>query len=350
MKKLNLILNTLQFMFRQHTFFAVWLAFLQAITAFAGIFFFSAVPKATADLASSLVGFRSAMFSFSPPSSEYSYEELSGIIADNGTAIPENYSFVFYSGENCNLISDTDEKSRAGGVVKGRGITAEDIENRSRVAVAGDNGETQPGQKIKIGGTDFEIVGLKNESGNYFEIPYTTGFDLFAVSEFQVTFPEGLADGQIDNMCEYIASSVHNCEPLERMNVSEFIISSNGTMIVTAVFVMIIALFNLCFVYKFILKRMSGYFAILRICGDSSKGIAGLIYAVYGVILTASFAAGTAVLFIVKLTSDFAVLVNTDINFKVILTVFAAFAAIMSIFLLQAVKALRKPVKEEMLT
>ncbi len=348
-------------MLKSNTFFTVWMFCLQVMTAFAGIFFFSTVPMATTELASSLKAVRTVTLKFYEPSTEYSYENLREIIACNGISNPESFTFGFYSDAEYELIAHTNVGTYAGSVVEGRGISDADITMESYVVVAGTTvieeeydqlvkTNLKLGDSITVGGTEYEIVGFKSTSSKNLEIPYTTGFSSFALSSIAITFPEGLSDRQFDEIEKYAVNALHNTVADRKLDIGDVLYSYNGSMIFTAIFVVIIALLNLCFVYKFILKRMSGYFAVLKICGESSKGLVALVYSVYYIILILSFVTGMVGLLVVKQTAGFEFLAKADISFKVILAVFFAFATVMSALLVQAVITIRKPVKEELLT
>lgn len=105
MRKIKLLFNTLYVLFKSNTFFSLWLIIIQTLTTFACIFFYSTVPSATTDLASSLMSVRTISFNFNLPSNEYSFDELKAIIEKNGIAVPDSYSFTFYSEEG-NTISE----------------------------------------------------------------------------------------------------------------------------------------------------------------------------------------------------------------------------------------------------
>lgn len=337
-------------------FFTVWLFILQILTSFAGIFFFSTVPRATVDFVSSLNGLRIVRLNFTEPSRKYSFDEFTRIVENNNIASPEGYTFSF-SSENGHVYATTAFDIRNASIVEGRGLTKDDIESHARYVVAGttvlDGGiyktELKIGDLVKINGVDFEIIGFYSTSAREFEIPYTTGFELFPLADVSIIFPPGHSDSQLDNITEYCLSSLENVYSTDRLTIVAVFMSYNGSMIIASIFVIIIALLNLCFIYKFILKRMNKYFAVLRICGMSSRGVVGHIYAVYAVILVLSFALGTAAMLIVYKTADLKILKDISIDFSVIITVFLAFAAVVAILLIQAVAAVKKPIKEELL-
>ena len=360
MRKIKLLFNTLYVLFKSNTFFAIWLIIMQTLTTFACIFFYSTVPSATTDLASSLMSVRTISFNFNLPSNEYSFDELKAIIEKNGIAVPDSYSFTFYSEEGNTISGAANLETQASSVTEGRGITFQDVENKHRVVVAGtthvDNfseeitkTELKIGDKIYIDGTEFEIIGFKKNFSNYFEIPYTTGFDNFFLSTISVTLPDGLADGQIAAIQEYVSGAVNGVSVEQGLKISDITFSYLSEIIITSIFVIIIAFMNLCFIYKFIAKRMSDYFSILRIVGESSIAAALHIYLVYMAILAVSFVLGTAALMIVKNFSGLSVFENTHLNLSSILFTLAAFAVALSLLLIPSIKSVIKPIKEELL-
>lgn len=344
-------------MLKSCVFFSIWLFILQILTSFAGIFFFSTVPRATADFASSLTAVRTVQMNFSETSRKYSFDEFTQIVEKNNIASPEYYTFEF-SSENGLVSATTDFDKRVGNIIEGRGITKDDIESCARYVVVGttvldESGihktELKIGDSVKINGVDFEIIGFNKTLAKNFEIPYTTGFEVFPLANVFINFPSGLSDSQLDSITEYCLNSLENVYSSDRITIGAVLMSYNGSMIIASIFVIIIALLNLCFIYKFILRRMNKYFTVLRICGMSSCGVLGHIYAVYAIILVLSFALGTAAMLIVYKTADLEVLKNISIDFSVIITVFLAFAAVVAILLIQAVAAVKKPIKEELL-
>ena len=357
MKKICLILSTLQVMLKSNPFFTCWMFILQIMTSFAGIFFFSTVPQATADFAASLNSVRTVQLVFSDPSQRYSFNDLYEIIENNKIALPEYITFEFMSDEKC-VTATTDFNKWAGRIVDGRGITAQDVELGAECAVIGttaveENGIQETkfkiGDFIKINGFDFEIIGFKQADENDIEIPYTTGFNMFSLSQMYVNFPSGLSDSQLNSITEYCVNSIEGVSALKRLTIGDVLMSYNGTMIIAAIFVIVIELLNLSFIYKFILKSMNKYFAVLRICGLSSRGIVGHIYAVYSIILVISFGLGTLALFIVRKTANLDIFKSINLDISTIAIVFSAFAAVISLLLIRAVRAVYRPIKEELL-
>ena len=152
----------------------------------------------------------------------------------------------------------------------GRKLSDEDVWQENKVIYSGRLEEDQPGKKISIAGTEFEVVGTDSNNMGDFEIPFSVCPDDVKLCYASFIFKELPTQKDYDlikNTFDGVFGANYELEEFELQN-EETVISYRTNMVISIAICVISAL-NTCLLYGYIVSQRRKQMAVYGIIGAS---------------------------------------------------------------------------------
>lgn len=331
------------------------------VTVSAFLFFFGTIIKSRSDYIKKLGNMRTVSAVFS----NFGVKKDGGAgfiskLEKNGIAKIDGAEFRFKTsgGKNKETVTASLYPEKTSGGVYGRAISTDDIKDEKNVMVAQNGvsdtasvserkGRRTVGQKLKTGGIEFYVKGVRFGRGDGDEIPYSTAFKNFRLSSVSVTIPANLTDFDKQKLANYLYSRLGASDVTMPKPVKQEVFESLFIPFVMSVFIGIIAVVNFAFLFSYMTERCREDFTLLRLCGASRKKSLALQFALFMAAFTAVFLLSAALIFSLKIlkTAGFAKL---SIGFSECAYVYLLLAVLIVLSLLPTgLRYFKKPLIED---
>lgn len=271
---------------------------VQVVVTFAYLFFYTSVPRNTAEYLKNAWEVRTINMEFENPEKGYSVESLLECIENNGMQLPEN--ILFYFGETAdsesNLVAYYKPEKNID-LIEGKGIAQEDINEKRHVMVGveeptiGRSNVYKIGDQIRRGDTAFEVVGVRKIFEGE-EIPYTVGCQFYHLKSIEITYPSGITTKAKESLKEYFECNLDSVKVMLPKSDVERTVEQLFLILAVSVCAGITAIVTFVFLFQFMLENNRRYFQILNLCGASGGYCILLLLEVFGMLFSGGFLLG----------------------------------------------------------
>lgn len=279
-KKLKLSFFLNKSMYKQNKIAFLLYIFVQIIISVGFVFFLTTIIQARTEYVKEFTILRMIDVEVD---NYYNRNQLDDII--NSVKITNEY-------ENVRILfqdESTDDKQifqsyiytdYANNDVIGKGITDKDIQQKEKVVVMvndeiGDPDreslEYEIGNSFMIQGEPFHIIGYRIST--YPEIPYTIAVENMKIMEVRFQLKAHPSDNKMDSVQRFIQELLPdgNIEMPEKLNMRT--LQNLMLILYSSAFVIVCAIFNFLFVFKYMIEKSSFTYNVLRLCGSSKRSL-----------------------------------------------------------------------------
>ena len=122
------------------------------------------------------------------------------------------------------------------------------------------------GDTYKFGNKDYKIIGLSTGKG-YHRIPYKSISDKSAITTVQILLSDIPTKSQTSKWDEYLSGKFPNAKVLDPEIEKMSDTAKNLQESIKAIAIGLLAVLNFSYLYKYMLMKRQGQFAVMRICG-----------------------------------------------------------------------------------
>ena len=271
---------------------------VQVVVTFAYLFFYTTVPRNTAEYLKNAWEVRTINMEFENPEKGYPVESLLECIENNGMQQPEK--IVFYFGETAesesNLVAYYKPEENID-LIEGKGIVQEDIYQKRHVMVGveeplmGMSNNYKIGSEIKRGGITFKVIGIRKIFDGE-EIPYTVGFQSYYLKHMELTYPSGITTKEKESLKEYFECGLDSVKVMLPKSDVERTVEQLFLILAVSACAGITAIVTFVFLFQFMLENNKRYFQILNLCGASGGYCILLLLEVFVMLFSGGFLLG----------------------------------------------------------